>query len=647
MQTNEWLPWLVPLLPLLGFFANAFLGGRLKRSVVGGVATAVVAGAFLVSLALFAQVAGAPEHRVASRSFEWMVLPSGVGGGGFDLRFGLVLDPLSSLMLLIITGIGALIHLYSIGYMSHEQAYSRYFAYLNLFVFFMLLLVMASNLVVMFIGWEGVGLASYLLIGFWSERASATAAARKAFVVNRIGDAALLVALFLVHRYFGTFEFFGENGLLTANGLEGAARQGLVAGSLVANAVPLLLFAGATGKSAQLPLFVWLPDAMEGPTPVSALIHAATMVTAGVYLLARCHALFALSPVTMSIVAVIGLATAFVAATVGLVQNDIKRVLAYSTVSQLGFMFLACGVGAYGAAMFHVTTHAFFKALLFLGAGSVIHAMGGEQDMRKMGDLARRIPTTFRTMLVGTLAIAGIPPLAGFWSKDEILASAFGRNPVLFGIGLATACITAIYMFRMLGLTFFGKSRMDSHTEEHVHESPAVMTVPLIVLAGFSLVVGFLNAPAIGIHAFSHWLGESVGPEPSLPQGGMALGLLALSALVAAGASAFGWARFRELPAREPSGPLHGFLSSAWGIESAYGTILVQPGIAMARFLARVLDRIALDGVVRGAAGLVTAVGSGAARLQNGFVRSYAVTALLGAVALAIVLAVGMSSGGH
>ena len=647
MQTQDWLPWLVPLLPLLGFLLNAFLGSRWKRPVSGVVATGAVVASFVLALWLFVQVPGAPEHRLSSRAFEWMVLPAGVGGDGFDLRFGLVVDPLSSVMLLIITGIGALIHAYSIGYMSHEKAFSRYFAYLNLFVFFMLVLVMASNLVVMFIGWEGVGLASYLLIGFWSDRASATAAARKAFVVNRIGDAALLVALFLVHRCFGTFDYFGEAGILTAAGLQTAAGHGLIAGALIAHAIALLLFAGATGKSAQLPLFVWLPDAMEGPTPVSALIHAATMVTAGVYLLARCHALFALSGLAMSVVAVVGLATAFVAATIGLVQNDIKRVLAYSTVSQLGFMFLACGVGAYGAAMFHVTTHAFFKALLFLGAGSVIHALGGEQDMRKMGGLAGRIPMTYRTMLVGTIAIAGIPPLAGFWSKDEILASAFGRSPILYGMGLVTASITAVYMFRMLSLTFHGKSRMDAETEAHVHESPAVMTVPLVVLAAFSGIAGFLNAPALGIHVFSHWLGETVGPEPTLPEGGTAVGLLALSAVVAGVASFIGYRKYRYLPESEPTGAVHGFLANAWGIESAYATLLVRPGLATAQFVARVIDRIAVDGVVRGVCGVMGAIGASSARLQNGFVRSYAVTVLIGAMVLAIALAVGLKSGGN
>jgi len=646
MQSFDALPWLVPLVPFLGFLVNAFLGGRLKRTTVGSVGTVAVALSFLLSVLLFVQVGGAPEQRIYSSTFDWMRIASGVAGDGIDLRFGLVVDPLSGLMLLIITGIGALIHLYSIGYMSHEQAYSRYFAYLNLFVAFMLVLVMASNLVVMFIGWEGVGLASYLLIGFWSDRASATAAARKAFVVNRIGDAALLVALFLIHRHFRTFEFFGDAGILTANGLAFAAKSGLIAGTIVAHAIPLLLFAGATGKSAQLPLFVWLPDAMEGPTPVSALIHAATMVTAGVYLLARCHALFAMSPLTLSIVAVVGLATAFIAATIGLVQNDIKRVLAYSTVSQLGFMFLACGVGAFGAAMFHVATHACFKALLFLGAGSVIHATGGEQDMRKMGGLASKIPSTFRTMLVGTIAIAGIPPLAGFWSKDEILASVFARNPVLYAVGLFTACVTAIYMFRMIGLTFLGKSRMEEQAASHVHESPAVMTFPLYVLAFLSLVAGFLNAPLLGIHAFSHWLGETVGAEPPVPEGSAALGLLALSAVVATVASGIAYRKFTEPPKTAPSGRWHAFLLDAWGIEAAYVKLLVAPGMRAATFLARTFDRTAIDGVVRGVASLAQGFGGTAARMQNGLVRSYAVTALLGAVALAIIVAVGLSGGG-
>ena len=570
MQTSM-LPWLVVLLPLIGFLINAFFGAWLTKSprpivealptpepvsyemerddedeetgavavhhahvydadghvtvtathdahadaashgqggqpfvldkggmgVVGGIATLVMALAFALACVLFLQVQGisGEEKRIFSTAYTWMA-PIG-------LNWQLVVDPLSALMLLIITGVGTLIHVYSTAYMNHDNGFARYFTYLNLFVFFMLLLVMGANLGVLFVGWEGVGLASYLLIGFWAERKSATDAGKKAFIVNRIGDAALLIALFTLYKYFGTLDFYGTNGILTQAGQMLAEQNGYLATAV--NFVPLLLLLGAAGKSAQIPLYVWLPDAMEGPTPVSALIHAATMVTGGVYLVSRMNPIFLSSPTAMTVMAVIGLTTAALAATIACTQTDIKKVLAYSTVSQLGYMFLACGVGAFGAAMFHVMTHAFFKALLFLGSGSVIHAMGGEQDMRKMGGLQKKLPVTYATMFIGTVAIAGIPPLAGFFSKDEILANAYaGANvnglghPLLWGGGILVAALTAFYMTRMMAKTFMGTPRYSEETAKHIHESPAPMIIPLFILAGLSIVGGFVGgfAPA-------------------------------------------------------------------------------------------------------------------------------------------------------
>ena len=433
---------------------------------------------------------------------------------------GFLLDPLSSIWLLFVTGVGMLIHIYSTGYMAHEGGYYRFFGYLNLFMFSMLTLILANNYVLMFVGWEGVGLCSYLLIGFYFHRKSASDAANKAFIVNRIGDAGFLLGMFFIAWIFGSLRFTEVTALARAGHFSAETLSYITAATL-------LLFVGACGKSAQLPLYVWLPDAMEGPTPVSALIHAATMVTAGVYMVARSNALFVLAPESMKVVAIVGALTAIFAASIGLVQNDIKRVLAYSTVSQLGYMFLALGVGAFAAGVFHVFTHAFFKALLFLGAGSVIHAMSGEQDMRNMGDLAGKIPITYRTMFIATLAIAGIPVLAGFFSKDEILWQAWKYSPVLWAIGFATALMTAFYMFRLVYLTFWSPSRVISHeVEHHIHESPKSMTMPLVVLAFFSVTAGWLGWPASlgGSNHFEKFLepvfANSSGGRRSRPQRG-------------------------------------------------------------------------------------------------------------------------------
>lgn len=636
----EFLPWLVPLLPLVGFLINGLYGAKLPKSLSGGLATLVIWVAFACSLVLFGQVG--PEKRLFSSELVWF------SAGELSVSFKLSVDTLTALMLLIITGVGALIHGYSMGYMSHEKNYSRYFAYLNLFVFFMLLLVMSSNLVGMFVGWEGVGLASYLLIGFWQEKKSATDAGKKAFIVNRIGDAALLIALFLIFRHFGTFEFYGEKGILTEAGLTAAQGSGY---DLVATAVPLLLFIGACGKSAQIPLYVWLPDAMEGPTPVSALIHAATMVTAGVYLLSRTHALFLLSPTAMGVVAIVGLLTALLAASIGLAQNDIKKVLAYSTVSQLGLMFLACGTGAFAAAMFHVTTHAFFKALLFLGSGSVIHAMGGEQDMRKMGGLAGKLKITYLTMFIGTLAISGIPGLAGFFSKDEILLNAFGGvggGPLLWVGGFLTSAMTAFYMWRMMAKTFLGTFRGTDEQEHHLHESPVSMTAPLAVLAVLSVLGGFLNPAALKpLHVslpdnFGHFLGENVEWRTDANalhvSESTELMLLLASGLMAIGVSLFAWNRYKKakngelLTEKQRESGLYQLVLNKWGVDELYNALFVQPGRQLATWLWRVADLRGVDGIVQAISNGFTGLSNLLARFQSGYVRSYALTMLVGVV---------------
>jgi NADH-quinone oxidoreductase subunit L len=508
--------YLIPLFPAVGAVVMFFFGRKLQKSSVNAICVGSVVLAFLISCGAVLQYTNwAPDHHhqpFEKILYRWLGSDTGhltfVKSDGTQAPFqadaGFLLDPLSSTWLLFVTGVGMLIHIYSTGYMAHEGGYYRFFGYLNLFMFSMLTLILANNYVLMFVGWEGVGLCSYLLIGFYFHRKSASDAANKAFIVNRIGDAGFILGMFFITWYFGSLRYIDVNQL---------ARSGhFQIGDPIITAATLLLFVGACGKSAQLPLYIWLPDAMEGPTPVSALIHAATMVTAGVYMVARSNALFVLAPTSMKTVAIVGALTAIFAASIGLVQNDIKRVLAYSTVSQLGYMFLALGVGAFSAAVFHVFTHAFFKALLFLGAGSVIHAMSGEQNMRNMGDLRQRIPITFWTMFIATLAITGIPPFAGFFSKDEILwqtwTSEGGAYRVLWFIGYLTALMTAFYMFRLIYLTFSGRPRMSHDVEHHIHESPASMTMPLVLLAVCSLFAGFLGWPRSlgGSDRFAHFL---------------------------------------------------------------------------------------------------------------------------------------------
>src|SRR5246500_3033226 len=493
--------WIIPLLPAIGATLMFFFGKKLQKQTVSAVCVGAVALAFVMSCGAVWQYTHAYSggHAFDKPMYTWLGSDTGhltyTTKDGYPADFkaqvGFLLDPLSSIWLLFVTGVGMLIHIYSTGYMAHEGGYYRFFGYLNLFMFSMLTLILANNYAMLFVGWEGVGLCSYLLIGFYFQRKSASDAANKAFIVNRIGDAGFLLGMFFIAWYFGSLRYVDVNQL---------ARSGQFhIGDPVITAATLLLFVGACGKSAQLPLYVWLPDGMEGPTPVSALIHAATMVTAGVYMVARSNALFVLAPTSMLVVAIVGALTAIFAASIGLVQNDIKRVLAYSTVSQLGYMFLALGVGAFAAGVFHVFTHAFFKALLFLGAGSVIHAMSGEQDMRNMGDLHRRIPTTHWTMFIATLAIAGIPPFAGFFSKDEILWQAWssesGAYRLLWYLGYGTALMTAFYMFRLMYLTFHGRARMSHEVEHHIHESPKSMTLPLVVLAIGSICAGWWGWP--------------------------------------------------------------------------------------------------------------------------------------------------------
>ncbi len=500
--------WLVPLFPLATAALMLLAGRRLPNLGVSVLCVGSVGLSFVFAVgAVFQLLAADPEHRVAQQIlFEWLTPGPLQTNTGHAVRFvadwGFLLDPLSCVMVLVVTGVGFLIHVYSIGYMGHEGGYYRFFGYMNLFMFAMLTLVLANNLLLMFVGWEGVGLCSYLLIGFYFLKKSASDAGKKAFIVNRIGDTGFILGILLTAMTFGTIRFTsqglpdsaGDSGILQALG--SAVSGGTLAyGAPVLTGIALLLFVGAAGKSAQIPLYVWLPDAMEGPTPVSALIHAATMVTAGVYMVARMNAIYQLAPRAMDVVAVVGAVTAIFAASMALVQNDIKKVLAYSTISQLGYMFLALGVGAFAAGIFHLMTHAFFKALLFLGAGSVIHAMSGEQDVRKMGGLWEKIPITAKTFGVATLAIAGIFPFAGFFSKDEILGRAFDRYFSLWLVGFVTAGMTAFYMFRLLFLTFFGYSRADERVEKHIHESPRAMTVPLIILAGLSIIGGWIGWP--------------------------------------------------------------------------------------------------------------------------------------------------------
>jgi NADH-quinone oxidoreductase subunit L len=634
--------WIIPLLPLLGAATNGLFGAKWPNKIVNTVAISSTGLSFLCALEAVREFFAGGQVLVHKHFFDWIT------AGNFTAGFDLQMDQLTVVMVLVVTGVGWLIHIYSTGYMAHEGGYYRFFAYLNLFMFFMLILVLSANYVLLFVGWEGVGLASYLLIGFYFLKKSASDAGKKAFIVNRIGDFGFMLGMFLLFKTFHSLDF-----VTLFDNVNKANWPHEPWGQMGTFTVAcLLLFMGACGKSAQLPLYVWLPDAMEGPTPVSALIHAATMVTAGVYVVARSHILFANSETALVVVAVVGCATAIFAATIGLVQTDIKKVLAYSTVSQLGYMFLACGVGAFSAGIFHLMTHAFFKALLFLAAGSVIHAMGGEQDMLKMGGLSKQIRYTFMTMFIATLAIAGIPPLAGFFSKDSILLNAYnkpGGHPLYF-VGLLTALLTAFYMFRLVFLTFWGKPRYDEH-HVHVHESPWSMLGPLVILAVLSVIGGWLAAPALwgGKDYFTDFLapvfgsGESVGGIDEVAAHNLELTLAVvavITALVGIFVAYWLYVKRTDTPAKlaKSMKPVYTLLLNKYYVDEIYAALIVKPLVWLSTVvLWKTVDVGAIDGAVNGLAHGTTAIGDVTRHTQSGNARSYAVWVVVGAV---IVLAV-------
>ncbi len=613
-----WLISAIPAVPLAGALVNLFCGRRLGRRA-SWVAVPAVGLAFAVALGAFLRVWLGHETFVGPL-FDWIV------AGTLRAPVTLQLDQLSAVMLLVVTGVGFLIHVYSIGYMRDDPDYPRFFTYLNLFVFSMVMLVLAGNFLLLYVFWEAVGLCSYLLIGFWYTRESAANAGKKAFIVNRVGDFGFGLGVMLIWTTLGTLEY-----------AEVFAKAPTLAVA-TATAISLLLFMGACGKSAQLPLHTWLPDAMEGPTPVSALIHAATMVTAGVYLVARAHALFERSGVALDVVAWVGVLTAVFAATIGLVQTDIKRVLAYSTVSQLGYMFVGVGVGAYAAGIYHLVTHAFFKALLFLGAGSVIHALSGEQDLRRMGGLGRRLPVTWYTMLVATVAISGLPPFSGFFSKDEILAGAwFGHRYAIFALGLIGASLTAFYMWRLVFLAFAGRSRVDHAVAHHVHESPPVMTVPLALLALLAAAAGVWGLPSPEGTPIGRFLGPVLaGPEA---HHGPAPALMAVSVLAALGGLAVAWRMYVRGGVDldklgEPSGALHRLLLNRYYVDELYDWLVVRPMVRLAGWCARAVDLGVIDGAVNGVAEVVVEAAGRLRRYQTGFVMNYALSMLIGVIAL-------------
>ena len=665
--------WLIPLVPFAGFLVNGTIGRKLPKSLVTAIALIATAIPFAQVAYLWFQLSGISLPYI-EHSGTWM--QTGAFRAGFDLQ----LDQLSMVMLLIVTGVGFVIHVYSVGYMGHEEGYWRFFAYLNLFMFFMLTLVLAENFLLMFVGWEGVGLASYLLIGFYFLKNSAANAGKKAFVVNRIGDFGFLIAMFMLVAHFGTLSF---SGVFAQIGQHPEWQGGLL------TAIALFLLLGATGKSAQIPLYIWLPDAMEGPTPVSALIHAATMVTAGVYMVARTHVIYDRSPLALTVVAIIGAATAFFAATIGLVQTDIKRVLAYSTISQLGYMFLACGVASYASGIFHLVTHAFFKALLFLAAGSVIHSLGGEQDMRVMGGLRRKFPVTFWTMTAAVFAISGLPPFAGFFSKDEILYQAFlspNGGKILWAVGLITAFLTAFYMFRLWYLTFFGEYRGEARElREHgaavhasstsklvleaepdddhhghaegLHESPWIMLGPLVILGILSVIGGWIGVPAgLGGHnEIAHFLDPVLSPGGAAMEGssGVAVTLAIVSTLTALA----GWLLAHVLYFAKPELPakfakqLRGLYALLWHkywVDQIYGALIVTPLLLVSRYLLKgLIDTGVIGGATYGSAYTAQGLGAIVQRVQSGNIRSYAGWLALGAAVLLIVTYFGFTAHFH
>jgi NADH-quinone oxidoreductase subunit L len=620
--------WLIPLIPGASAFILAVFGKWLPKKFVSWQACLSVFSSFLISLvSFFGLLKVSPESLpVVKTLFHW------VQSGSFNADLAFQLDPLSSIMTLVVSGVGFLIHVYSVGYMAHDKGYKRYFTYLNLFTFAMLILVMGANLVLMFVGWEGVGLCSYLLIGFWFEKHSAASAGKKAFIVNRIGDAAFILGIFFIFLIVGSGDFRAITGAIEG----GAITQGM------ATLIALLLFAGATGKSAQIPLYVWLPDAMEGPTPVSALIHAATMVTAGVYMVARMNLLFTLSGTAAQVVGIVGALTAIFAATMALTQNDIKRVLAYSTISQIGYMFIGCGVGAYAAGMFHLYTHAFFKSLLFLAAGSVMHALSGELDMRKMGGLRKYLPLTYPTFLIGAIAIAGVPFLSGFFSKDAILTQAFAQGQYfIWALGLMGAVLTAFYMFRLVFLTFFGQERLDPHAREHLHESPRVMTIPLVALAFFSVVAGYVGLPVVfgeKANLFSGFLEPVIHPGHESHLGLSAEWLLILvSVAVALCGIYIAYVFYLKSPqtphrivARFPL--LYKLLYNKYYVDEVYNAAFVKPLVNGSQIVYDNFDLKVIDGAIDGTAAATGFASKVLSFFQSGLVKDYALVLLLGVV---------------
>ena len=624
--------WLIPLIPALSTLVLVLFGTRLSKAWISIQACASVLLSLLLSIAVFVRLpaAGHGTEPLVKNLFPW------IHSGGVEVDLAFRFDPLTAVMCLVVTGVGFLIHVYAVGYMDGDKSYARFFTLLNLFTFAMLILVMADNLVLMFVGWEGVGFCSYMLIGFWFEKPSAAQAGKKAFIVNRIGDAGFLLGIFLIFVHIGSGEFSAINHAIAGGRLTPA----------VATLIALLLFVGATGKSAQIPLYVWLPDAMEGPTPVSALIHAATMVTAGVYMIARMNALYTFSPAAAQVVALVGAVTAIFAATMALVQNDIKRVLAYSTISQIGYMFIGCGVGAYAAGVFHLATHAFFKGLLFLAAGSVMHALSGELDMRKMGGLRKYLPRTYPTFLIGAIAIAGVPFFSGFFSKDAILTGAFARGDYLvWGMGLLGAVMTAFYMFRLIFLTFHGRERLQPDIKAHLHESPPVMTVPLLLLAVFAVAAGYIGLPVV-LGRDINWIERFLSPVFHTGPGHEAhLGMgtewiLILASVTAALLGIFtAWIFYLRRPGiphdlvrRFPF--VYRVLSHKYYVDEMYDAVIVHPALRISDAVYRKFDLPVIDGALNGSAAAASSLGRMFSRLQTGLIKDYALAVLFGAVIL-------------
>ena len=627
--------WLVPLFPLIGFLITGLGRNKLGHSA-GWIASAAILASFVVSLFVFLDISkGAVGGETEAAAKNGIVhLFHFINTNSMQIGFDFQVDQLNSIFLLVITGIGFLIHLYSISYMGHDDGYGKFFSYLNLFVFSMLILVLGGNYLIMFIGWEGVGLCSYLLIGFWYKNNNYTDAAKKAFIMNRIGDLGFLIGIFLLFSRYQTLDFQALQYLIAHDTLD----------PTFITAVALCLFVGATGKSAQVPLFTWLPDAMAGPTPVSALIHAATMVTAGVYMVTRSHFIYSLAPLAQHVILIVGLATALIAATIATQQNDIKKVLAYSTVSQLGFMFMALGVGAYTAAIFHVVTHAFFKALLFLGSGSVIHAVDGEQDIRYMGGLKKYMKTTYATFLIGCIAIAGIPPLSGFFSKDEIMMHVFTYpvyGKVFWILGMLAALMTAYYMFRLLFITFFGAYRGKGHP----HESPALMTLPLIVLAILSIVGGFIGIPEVlgghhALHAFlSPVLIQTVGSHAMVSHLSHQneLLLMGVAVLIATIGIVIAWFGYKKYNQAEEAKGIASFFEQKWYIDELYQAIIIKPLYAFSAFAERFIEKSGIDGIVNGVGRLIQFGSTRLRLLQSGLVGLYLFLIVIGIVLMFVI----------